>query len=82
MPIQANEQTQEGEPEMQTQTGILAQAIQQDRIRGYADPSRLHRSEMSRTSARTSSIRTLFTRSIPRAARPAASGPVLARSAF
>jgi len=67
---------------MQTQTGILAQAIQQDRIRGYADPSRLHRSEMTRTDAQAPSIRKLLAGSIIRFGRPSVSGPALARHAF
>jgi hypothetical protein len=67
---------------MQTQTGMLAQAIQQDRVRGYEDPSRLHRIEMTRSTARASSPRKLFARSILRFGRPTGSGPILARSAF
>jgi len=67
---------------MQTQTGILAQTIQQDRIRGYADPSHLHRSQMERTGAQGPSIRKLFAGSILRFVRTEASGPALTRYAF
>ena len=67
---------------MTTLQGMLAQAIHEDRIRGYEDPSRLHRIEVTRTTARASSPRRLFTRSILRFGRPTGSGPVLARSAF
>jgi hypothetical protein len=67
---------------MQTQTGILAQAIQQDRIRAYADPSRLHRSDIDRTGAQAFSIRRFLAGPIARLARRSTSGPVLARHAF
>ena len=67
---------------MQTQTGILAQAIQQDRIRAYADSARLHRSAIESTGAQAFSIRKLLAGSIIRFGRPQASGPALARHAF
>jgi hypothetical protein len=67
---------------MQTQTGMLAQIIHEDRVRGYEDPSWTHRSEMTRTTAQASSPRKLFTRSILCFGRPTGSGPILARSAF
>jgi hypothetical protein len=58
----------EGEHEMQTQHGMLARMIHEDRVRACSAPARLHAVEAQRTAARPGGPRALFGRWIGRVA--------------
>ena len=58
---------------MTTLQGMLAMTIHEDRVRGFADRSRLHRLETrtATTASRTAQLRSLFGRTFGAATRQA-----------
>jgi len=65
---------------MQTQHGMLARAIHEDRVRVYSAPARPHAIEAQRTAARSWGLRTLLSRWIGRVAPRVTAETVVAPS--